>query len=346
MEVFQGLILSPSGIVEGYVAVEGGIVAEASEGPPPSPPSATGLILPSPVNAHTHCADGALSVPPGLSIEELVAPPGGLKHRYLAGASDGELSESMRRFSGASKSFGSKTFMDFREGGAAGCRLLRSADPGAIVLGRPVSEAFDPAEIGEILAVADGIGMPSVSDAPSAYLEEVADAARSAGKIFAIHASERVREDIDLVLSLDPAFVVHMTEASDSDLLKCAEAEVPIVVCPGSSAYFGKAPPARRMLDCGADVAIGTDNAMLRPPDLRAESLSLARILEAQGGDPMDALGALLAGRRILYPDREMRIERGARADATVFPCDPRAGALSALSGRGRAISCRSDGHV
>lgn len=238
------------------------------------------------VNAHTHCGDYGLKVPEGLSIEELVAPPNGLKHRYLSGLDEDGLRENMLRFDKASANFGSASFIDFREGGVAGCRMLRSCSKDAIILGRPMSKEYDPEEVHEILSVADGIGIPSISDIEGDYLEAVADDVRRARKIFAIHVSERVREDIDTVLSLDPAFVVHMCEATDDDMAKCAEAEVPIAVCPSSNAYFGKETPVVRMMENGADVMLGTDNGMLCEPDLISEASVFASLVSKQGGDP------------------------------------------------------------
>ena len=295
-------------------------------------------------DAHTHCADYGLSVPPGMSIEELVAPPDGLKHRYLRDSSKEILSESMSRFAEDARAFGCSAFVDFREGGAEGCRLLREACPEAVVLGRPVSPEFDPGEVEDILRHADGIGLPSISDMPSRYVEQVADAVRERGSILAIHASERVREDIDAVLSLDPAFVVHMCEASDSDLLKCAEAEVPVVACPGSNMYFGKVPPLARMQDMGVDIALGTDNGMLRPPDMAAEASLFVEVMESQGGDPAAVFGALSAlNCKIL--NRNIRIggERRRRFMAVPFEGVPEPGRVFRRGSSGTALAKRGE---
>ncbi len=148
---------------------------------------------------------------------------------------------------------------------------------------------------------ADGIGISSISDMPRGYIEDVADFVRDRRAIFAIHVSERVREDIDFVLSLDPAFVVHMCEAEDEDILKCAEAEVPIAVCPGSNRFFGKVPPLSRMMNLGADIALGTDNGMLRKPDLAAEASLFVDIMDEQGGDSSSVFGTFFTlSRKIL----------------------------------------------
>ena len=281
-----GMIDGRRGMRRGYLIAEEGRVVEIGYGDCPVRPDRHGVVLTDIVNGHTHCADYGLRVPEGLTLEELVAPPDGLKHRYLRDAGDEELSRNMSRFAADSRSSGSSAFLDFREGGLHGCRLLREAAPDAVILGRPVSPEFDPNEVGDILDVADGIGISSVSDMDHGYIEAVADMVRERRKVFAIHVSERVREDIDFVLSLDPAFVVHMCEATDSDFSKCAEAEVPVVVCPTSNLYFGKVPPIARAASMGVDLAIGTDNGMLRSPDLVDEARLFVKLAEAQGTDP------------------------------------------------------------
>lgn len=289
----EGTVVDARSAGPGWVISEDGVVTDMGRGECPVEPDVTGFIVTDVVNMHTHCADYGLEVPPGLSLEELVAPPDGLKHRYLRSTPPERISEDMGRFMRDSRSFGAETFVDFREGGLEGCRMLRRACPDAVILGRPTSPEFDPEEIAGILEVADGIGISSVSDMDPRYIEAVADEVREHRAIFAIHVSERVREDIDLVLSMDPAFVVHMCTATDDDVLKCAEAEVPIVVCPTSNLYFGREPPIARAQRLGADVAIGTDNGMLCRPDPFAEAAVFARCAEEQGGDPDDCLRAL-----------------------------------------------------
>ncbi len=289
----EGTLYDRFGRRPGWVTAEDGRVTGIGSGQCPIEPDVTGCILADVVNMHTHCADYGLTIPDGMSLTDLVAPPDGLKHRYLRETPLERLGADMARFSRDSRSFGSRTFVDFREGGAEGCRLLRRSCPDAVILGRPTSPEFDPEEISSILEVADGIGISSVSDMDHGYIESVADMVREERMIFAMHVSERIREDIDFVLSLDPAFVVHMCEATDDDIAKCAEAEVPIVVCPTSNAYFGKTSPIARAQALGADLAIGTDNGMLCAPDMLAEASAFAAATESQGGDPDGCLRAL-----------------------------------------------------
>ena len=334
----EGMVSDRRGFRPGYLIVEDGRAVEVGGGECPVRPDRRGIVLMDTVNGHTHCADYGLRVPPGMSLQELVAPPDGLKHRYLREAPDTEISSNMSRFARDSRASGAVTFVDFREGGARGCRMLRESAPEAVILGRPVSPEFDPEEIDDILSVADGIGISSVSDMDPGYIEAVADAVRERRMVFAIHVSERVREDIDFVLSLDPAFVVHMCEATDSDILKCAEAEVPIVVCPTSNRYFGKVPPIARAEALGADLAIGTDNGMIRSPDMVAEALEFARTAEAQGGDPETVWSALwkLSG-KILNQHRSIQNHNGTDV-LSVIPTED-FDALSALGGKPEAVA-------
>ncbi|MCL2032668.1 MAG: amidohydrolase family protein [Methanomassiliicoccaceae archaeon] len=336
MDILSGSVLTADGVIEGYVCIEGGVITSVEEGAPPEKPLAAGLIVPPMVNSHTHCADAGLKIPPGMTMEELVAPPDGLKHVHLRGLEDSALEDDIAAYAEASRWNGIGAFIDFREGGERGCRILRRAAPSSVILGRPLSEEYDQDEISRILDASDGIGISSISDMNHRYIENVADQVRDSGKMFAIHASERRREDIDLILSFDPAFVVHMVEATDSDLLKCAETEVPIVVCARSNLYFKKMPPVKRMFDCGADVAIGTDNAMFGGPDMRSEASAFRDVLLSQGGSAEDVADPMFSnGRKILYPGNKIHISVGMPADLTVLPCSGRFDMNEILQNRG-----------
>lgn len=323
MKTFDGFIQTKDGFQFGHIEIEDGKVIGIVEGEMSSDPSASGVVCRSFVNAHTHCADMGLNIPPGLSLEELVAPPDGLKHRYLREIGNKELRKNMITFNSDSKKNGIGKFIDFRENGAEGCRLLRETVPDSVILGRPKSKEYDPEEIDIILDIADGLGISSISDMPVRYIDDLADHVRRRRKIFAIHASERIHEDIDTILSLDPAFLVHMVEATDSDLLKCSETETPIIVCPRSNAYFGKIPPIARMLACGVSVALGTDNAMLCDPDIISEARSAASILSDSAYGPKNLWDMICYGRNILFGQKDRYVTAGAHAsDLAIIPCD------------------------
>lgn len=319
MILADGYILTERGAVRGHAVSESGRV-EILEGPCEGTPDVRGVIVPSLVNAHTHCADAGVKPQPGMTLEELVAPPDGLKHRYLRETPRDILVRDMADFERRSKANGIGTFVDFREGGAEGCRMAREACPSAVILGRPVSPEYDYNEVEEILSVADGIALPSLSDMDFGYIEKVAEQTHRAGKAFAMHVSERVREDIDAVLSLEPAFVVHMVEATDPDLRKCVDADVPIAVCPRSNRFFGKVPPLARMVETGNTVALGTDNAMLCSPDLRPEALLANSILGNTPASRAWTWGCLHTCGKLLYRTPRLSASRYREESYSVLP--------------------------
>ena len=183
-------------------------------------------------------------------------------------------------------------FIDFREGGVEGSVLLSTVrgDAHPTIMGKPKMPRFDKDEISKVLEVADGIGASSISDWDYQELFDLrASFVRSRGKVFSIHASERIREDIDKVLDLRPSFIVHMTKASDSDLDAVNAEGVPLVICIRSNLFFGSEPPLARMIEKGLIVALGTDNAMISMPDILTEMEFTARMLKdpwGQGAGP------------------------------------------------------------
>ncbi|MFO8133269.1 MAG: amidohydrolase family protein [Thermoplasmatota archaeon] len=242
-------------------------------------------------NCHTHLGDAFISLPHReWTIEDLVAPPDGYKHRRLRRADSSEVIEGMQRALQVMRDGGVTHFVDFREGGLAGVMLLEEAlghmdDATGCILARPRGHRYDAGELDMLLERADGIGVSSISDWPREILEQVAAHTRRHGKMFALHASEAVRENIDGVLSLEPSFLVHLCRASDGDLQAVADAGVPVVVCPRANAFFGLRPPVERMLELGVPVMLGTDNAMLVLPDMRAEITYLREHFDVSPGD-------------------------------------------------------------
>lgn len=280
--LFAGKLLLADSAVEGYLEAEGGTVVDWGEGPPPRKPDAQGWIVPAPVNAHTHVVDAFLRDRPGkpTTVAELVGP-GGWKQRNLANASVDQVRAGVERYAGEMAAVGVARFIDFREGGLAGVRLLRSMTADlpvqATILGRPATNTFDDTEAKALLAEADGIGLSALRDFDDpGDAEAWAEACHRARKPFALHVSEAKREDMHAVLALAPTFLVHAAQATKADLEAVADADVPIVVCPRSNAYYGHKTPLDRMAAAGVTVCVGTDNGMLQDGDLLAE-LSLLR---------------------------------------------------------------------
>jgi cytosine/adenosine deaminase-related metal-dependent hydrolase len=322
MQYVSGLILTEAGFQPGHIGFEDGMVKMVGEGPWDEP-IVSGYILPTFVNAHTHLADFRVPVDLTLDLEQVVAPPHGLKHRYLSQAPPEEIARSFNLLSRKMIKNGISRFIDFREGGVDGAKLLAGIKRGGAaptIMGRPKAPVFDRDEVEGILQVADGIGVSSMLDWPYEELRAVAELTRSRGKRFALHCSERVREDIDLVLDLRPSFLVHMVEATAGDLELCKGANVPIVVCPRSNMFFGKLPPLAKMVRSGVDLALGTDNAMTALPDMVTEMEFAGRVLRSQGVQRMDPVldMAFRGGRLILNEMHNIGMAPGSPCDFMV----------------------------
>jgi len=269
LETVGGTIYSNGRLFRGSVEFDGGIIQDVREEDPPGHCTARGLIIPLLTNCHSHIGDACLRgrFDQNASLEELVRPPDGFKHRALTGCEDAIVSDSIGSAIEEMRSYGIRKFIDFRESGIKGVRQLRSAIenhqfPECTILSRPAELKYDEAEVDMLLSESDGMGVSSVSDWPSEDLQTLADHVTGRGKIFSLHASESEREDIGRVLQLKPDFLVHMSRAADEDLQACAEEDVPIVICPRSNLRFGIEIDVSRMLDSGAELCLGTDNAM------------------------------------------------------------------------------------
>lgn len=282
----------PDGFRDVSVHVEDGRIARVEDGLAREA-DARGVLLPGPVNAHTHLGDAFLrGRVPDLPLAELVAPPHGWKHRQLAAASDDDVVGGMRLAAHEAAAHGAHRASDFREGGAPGLALARRALLGTPLIATLLARPASPDECVGLAAEADGLQVSSLLDVP----RKLAAAAAEAGRMFATHLSERVREDVDTALALGPDFLVHLVHATPADLRKIAEARTQVVVCPTSNARFGPPPPFPAMVAAGCDVALGTDNAMFNPLDPVRE----ARALHAwfPDVDPLAILRALSGGSR------------------------------------------------
>ncbi len=311
------------GFRAGTVGWEDGVVVEARPGRA-ADSLAQGLILPGLWNAHTHLGDAVVTEELVGTLEELVAPPHGLKHRVLARAKDAEVIAAMRRTLATMIRTGTTGFSDFREGGLKGLKLLYAAQAvlpiRGVALGRPAALAYDAQEVRALLRASDGIALSSYVDWPRGDIEKLAADVWRERKLFAIHCSERIREDIDAVLDLHPAFLVHMLRATDADLARCADAHVPIVVCPRSNAFFGLTADIPRMVRAGVELRLGTDNAMINVPSMLREIDFAYRIARLKGPVPArEVFEMALRGRRLADPDAATGIRVGAPADFIVL---------------------------
>jgi cytosine/adenosine deaminase-related metal-dependent hydrolase len=288
--------------VEGRVVVEDGEIAAIEE----AAVDGEAIVCPAFVNAHTHIGDSiAKEAGRGLSLDELVAPPDGLKHRLLRAASREEMVDAMRESLAFMAQTGTTSCLEFREGGVEGVYAMREAAEGSavdpVVLGR---ESADALEAG------DGFG---ASGARHGDFTRVRNAARDAGKLFAIHAGERDPSDINPALDLRPDLLVHMVYAESLHLDRVEDESIPVAVCPRSNLVTGVGlPPVRDLLD-RTTVALGTDNVMLNSPSMFREMEFAAKCCDVSAVEVLrmaTTAGAEIAGLNcgVLEPGRDAKL--------------------------------------
>jgi cytosine/adenosine deaminase-related metal-dependent hydrolase len=279
MDYISGEILTTDGLSTGYLRLnDDGTVEERGKGNPPKKPKAKGLIIPTCINAHTHLGDSFIrfqhhQLPH--NVKELVAPPMGLKHRLLKQASEQEIFEGIQRSLTEMSTVGTSCFCDFREGGLLGIYQIRKAlqhfKIGSVILSRPSQMTYEKQELDCLLENSDGIGLSSISDWEFSEIEKIAAHTRKTKKLFALHASEVNREDLDIILDLKPQLLIHMIAATQTDLENVRDASIPIVICPRAYRFFRLKHNLELMKKTGVTVLLGTDNAMLNNPDVLEE---------------------------------------------------------------------------
>ena len=229
-----------------------------------------GTLIPSFINAHTHIGDSFITDVPAGDIPEIVGP-GGFKYRMLSSATDDVIIGGMERSMRIMQETGTSAFMDFRESDIRGLELLERAakhDVMPVPLGRPDSTTSD---LGKIIDRCKGFAPSALNDDDFFQLMSMRHLSREKGKLFGIHFSENLPEDMDALIRLSPDFIVHSIACSDEDLDRIAGANIPVVITPRSNIFYGKRPDYSRFLHHGVKLMLGTDNGMVAVPDMFRE---------------------------------------------------------------------------
>ena len=134
-------------------------------------------------------------------------------------------------------------------------------------------------DLEKILTKCDGLGISGANENSSKALKYYS----KTSKLRAIHSSEtrqstsKSKKDLGLSettrsLYVKPHFLIHMTYASETDLLQTAKKTRGIVVCPrANSALAEGIPDIELMKKAGCTLALGTDNVMINSPDIFRE---------------------------------------------------------------------------
>ncbi len=261
----------------------------------------SGVAIPTLEDAHSHLADRKLKVAPGTPIAKVVRPPDGLKHRYLASASEKEVVASIRQGMDDLVRTGAAVTHEFREGGIEGVRAFRKALASMpperrehfrpVVLGRPGASTERPKDEKDfwrkmklLLRACDGLGLSAIGDGDPRWNAEVARFARRHGKRVEVHCSESERESVEAAIEAGAQQLVHMVHGTLEDFKRAEDAGVPVAVCTRSNEFFGLKAPVDLMAKAGVDIRVGTDNAFLGPPDLFEEARAFARVHKQAAG--------------------------------------------------------------
>lgn len=252
------------------------------------------VVCPSFINGHTHIGDSIIKDEGyGLSLSEMVRPPNGVKHVALANATDEELTQAMKESMWDMVNSGITHFIDYREGGIKGVKLLKEASSDIpikpIILGRDDSFYGDDPDLSKVkvairklLKVADGIAPSGFGEITGEVASLIVEECSKQGKISSIHVAESESNQIESLKSgkteiekgIDSNFdqLVHLTNSKSNDLDLVSKSGSSVVVCPRANATLNVGVcRLNEMLDLGIKPLLGTDNVMLNSPNILRE---------------------------------------------------------------------------
>lgn len=253
------------------------------------------IVCPRFINAHTHIGDSIIKDEgDGLSLDEVVKPPHGIKHVALESADDDELIEAMRQSMWDMYNMGISHFIDYREGGLEGVRLLKEAAKDIPIT--PIILARDSSFYGEdanyhmvkmalrkLLKEADGIGLSGFGEISTTVAEIICEKCEKAGKISSIHVAESEDNQFTSLeaynktepqRAFDAGFnqIVHLTNPKEDDIKNLSKSKSSLTVCPRSNGALSVGMvPLFDILKTGVKPLIGTDNIMINRPNIFRE---------------------------------------------------------------------------
>lgn len=253
------------------------------------------IVCPSFLNAHTHIGDSIIKDEgDGMSIEEIVKPPNGLKHLAILNSSDNDLIAFMKNSMWEMLKTGTTHFIDYREGGVKGIKLLKKAAENIpinpIILGRDNSFFEEDPDLSKVkiairklLKHCDGLAPSGFGEIHDEVAILIATECEKHGKLSSIHAGEYEKLQNDSISefgkteverAIDCGFdqLIHVTAPIKKDLDLIAKNNKNLVICPRSNGMFANGfPPIFNILKKGITPLIGTDNIMINSPNIFRE---------------------------------------------------------------------------
>ncbi len=274
------------------------------------------VVCPSFINGHIHIGDSIIKDEGyGLSLSEMVKPPNGVKHKALSDADDDEIIEAMNASMWEMVESGTTHFIDYREGGVEGIKLLKKASEDIpikpIILGRDDSFYGDDPDlkkakiaIRKLLKVADGIAPSGFGEITMDVANLIVEECRRADKISSIHVAESESNQIESLnqygiseiekgVKSNFSQLVHLTNPKNNDLEMVGQNQN-VVVCPRANATLNVGvAPLGKMLSCGIKPLLGSDNVMLNSPNMLRElefSLKIMSVYYNEYINPLELL--------------------------------------------------------
>ena len=275
------------------------------------------VVCPSFINGHMHIGDSIIKDEGyGLSLSEMVKPPNGVKHIALANATDGELTLAMQDSMWDMVNSGTTHFIDYREGGIKGVKLLKKASKDIpikpIILGRDDSFYGDDPDLKQVkiairrlLKVADGIAPSGFGEITEDVARLIVEECKKQDKISSIHVAESESNQIESLEKFEKTEIekgvsnnfnqlVHITNPKNDDLDLILKSNSNVVVCPRANATLNVGVcRLNEMLKIGINPLLGTDNVMLNSPNMLRElefTLKLMSVYYRDYINPKDLL--------------------------------------------------------
>ena len=255
------------------------------------------LLIPGLINSHTHIGDSiGKDIALNSDVDARIHPVSGIKQKILTETPKKDLIRFMRKSAISMLKKGITTFVDFREGGIVGIKLLRQALRGlpirTVILGRidyyqtpneikkntPMPKSYQT-QLELLLRDCDGVGISGANENSNSNLHTYS----KIKKLRAIHSAETLQSyslskknsgktEPKRALLSKPTFLVHMTFASKSDLRQVSNKTRGIVICPRANAALAEGIPDIELMEkMNCNLAIGTDNVMINSPNLFRE---------------------------------------------------------------------------
>lgn len=301
------------------------------------PLNVNAIAIPSPINAHVHSADFIFSCSGlKLSIEEIVKPPHGLKHKLLQELTSRDLVKSIIHTINYLKSTGVSAVADFREGGVKGVKLalkaLKKVPFRHIVLGRPI-KGYGERKVRALLKICHGIGLSSTLPFKPNFLNMLNKLAREENKLLATHVAETrssfEKGDFEYTLKhYKPDFIIHGTHLGSREFSILAERKIPLVLCPRANTFFGVGvPKIAEALKLNVIISLGTDNAGWILPNIWREveyAFNIIRMQDRSLAEPKLFLKMITYNAaKTLKLKNEGFIDEGMKANITFLKTSP-----------------------